>query len=103
NNASRTPEQVAEQLRGYGIGAGAEDVVTSPQAAVAMLRGLVEPGATVLVVGGEGITHELEAAGYRVTRSAEDAPAAVMQGFHPSVGWRELAEASLAIRGRGIP
>lgn len=103
NNASRTDARIAEQLRGYGLGARAEDVVTSPQAAVDLLRGLVEPGSTVLVVGGEGITVELERAGFRVTRSADDEPAAVVQGFHPSVGWEQLAEASFAIRARGIP
>ncbi len=103
NNASRTDEQVAEQLRGFGLDVAATDVITSPQAAVQVLQGLVPAGAMILVVGGEGVTAELERAGYRVTRSAEDEPAAVVQGFHPSVGWRDLAEASFAIEARGIP
>ena len=103
NNAARTDAQVAEQLRGLGLRARPEDVITSPQAAIALLRGIVGPGSTILVVGGDGITHELESAGYRVTRSADDHPAAVVQGFHPSVGWVHLAEASFAIRGLGIP
>jgi len=98
NNASRTDAQVAEQLRAFGMNARAEDVVTSPQAALELLSASVPPPALVLVVGGDGITVELERAGYRVTRSADDAPAAVVQGFHPSVGWAELAEASFAIQ-----
>jgi ribonucleotide monophosphatase NagD (HAD superfamily) len=51
----------------------------------------------VLVVGGEGLTDELGKAGFEVTRSADDEPAAVVQGFDPSVGWEQLAEASFAL------
>ena len=74
-----------------------DDVVTSPQAAMRLLRERVEPGATVLVVGGDGLVYELEKAGYRVTRSADDVPAAVVQGFAQDVGWLQLAEASYAL------
>lgn len=102
NNAARTAASVAEHLGVLGLPATAADVVTSPQAAVRLLAELVPAPATVLVVGGEGLTSELERAGYTVTRSAEDAPAAVVQGFHPSVGWADLAEASFALH-RGIP
>jgi len=103
NNASRTDAQVATQLRGLGLDAAPEDVITSPQAALELLREAIAPGGTVLVVGGEGITELVERAGYRVTRSADDEPDAVVQGFHPSVGWADLAEASFAIERRGIP
>ncbi|MGN6326301.1 HAD-IIA family hydrolase [Pseudolysinimonas sp.] len=98
NNASRTDAAVAEQLNGFGLRVRPDDIVTSPQAAVVLLAERVPAGATVLVVGGEGLTSEVEKAGFTVTRSAEDAPAAVIQGFHPSVGWTELAEASFALR-----
>ena len=103
NNASRTPVAVAEQLRGFGLQLEPDDVVTSPQAAVELLRELVPAGATILVIGGEGLTSEVELAGFTVTASALDRPAAVVQGFHPSVGWVHLAEASYAIRDFGIP
>jgi len=103
NNASRTDAQVADQLRGFGLRVEPNDIVTSPQAAVDLLAGLVPQGSLILVVGGEGLIHELEAAGYRVTGSADDGPAAVVQGFHPSVGWTNLAEAAFAIRNLGIP
>ena len=99
NNASRTDAAVAEQLRGFGLQLQPRDIILSPQAAVSLLRETVPAGATVLVVGGEGLTVELEKAGFRVTRSAEDRPAAVVQGFAPEVGWRELAEASFALQG----
>ena len=102
NNAARTPASVAEHLTGLGLTVQADDVVTSPQAAVRLLADVVAPGSTVLVVGGEGLLTEVARAGFVVTDSAEDSPAAVIQGFHPSVGWTQLAEASFALHS-GIP
>jgi len=102
NNASRTDEQVAQHLRELGLTVDAADVVTSPQAAVRVLATLVEPGARILVVGGDGLIDELENAGFAITRSADDHPAAVIQGFAPHVGWEHLAEASFALH-TGIP
>lgn len=98
NNASRTDATVAEHLRALGLTATQpSDVVTSPQAAMRLLRERVAPPATILVVGGDGLVHELQKAGYAVTRSADDGPAAVVQGFAPHVGWEHLAEAAYAL------
>src|SRR5690606_18966381 len=58
----------------------------------------VPAGSTVLVVGGEGLIVETERAGFTVTRSADDGPAAVVQGFAPEVGWQDLAEAAFALK-----
>jgi len=98
NNASRTAESVAQHLSDLGLTVVGDDVVTSPQAAIVLLEQLVPAGSTILVVGGDGLTSVVEAHGFRVTRSAEDAPAAVIQGFHPSVAWTDLAEAAFALR-----
>ena len=100
NNASRTPASVAEQIGALGISTTAEDVVTSPQAALRVLTRLIPAGSLVLVVGGEGLTSEVERAGFRITRSADDAPDAVIQGFSPEVGWTDLAQASFALQRR---
>ena len=97
NNASRTAASVAEHLTGLGLTVAAREVVTSPQAAVTLLSGLVAPGSTILVTGGEGLTSVVEAAGFVVTDSADDHPAAVIQGFFPEIGWKHLAEASFAL------
>lgn len=97
NNASRTADAVAGQLSGFGLSVAADDVVTSPQAAVRLLATVVDPGALILVVGGEGLTTVVEAAGFRVTRSADDGPDGVIQGFSPEVGWKDLAEAAFAL------
>lgn len=98
NNASRTDASVAAHLSDLGIPTSAEQVVTSPQAAMRLLAEAVPAGATVLVVGGEGLVVEVERAGFVVTRSAEDSPAAVVQGFAPDVAWVHLAEAAFALR-----
>ncbi len=101
NNASRTPESVAGQLQGLGLHVAADEVVTSPQAAVRLLAELVPPGSLVLAVGGEGLRSELERAGFAMTDSAVDGPAAVIQGFAQEVGWAQLAEAAYALQGAG--
>ncbi|BDZ47531.1 HAD-IIA family hydrolase [Naasia aerilata] len=107
NNASRSDAVVAAHLAEFGLDVKAEDVVTSPQAAMRLLADVVEPGSLILVVGGEGLVTEVERAGFRVTRAAADRPAAVVQGFAPELGWRDLAEASFALArdrdGNGIP
>ncbi|MDO9395043.1 MAG: HAD-IIA family hydrolase [Herbiconiux sp.] len=103
NNASRTDAQVAEHLSGFGLTVASEDVVTSPQAAMRILTRLVEPGSTVLVVGGVGLTTEVEKAGLVVTRESDDRPAAVVQGFAPEVGWTQLAEAAFALADPAVP
>ena len=97
NNASRTDASVAAHLTSFGLHVAPQDVVTSPQAAMRLLKDLVPAGSTLLVVGGEGLVVEVEKAGFTVTRSADDAPAAVVQGFAPEVGWQHLAEAAYAL------
>jgi HAD superfamily hydrolase (TIGR01450 family) len=100
NNASRTPETVAGHLRRLGVPADPADVVTSAQAAVRLLRGRedVPPGSRVLVLGAEGLHRELVAAGFEIVASADDAPAAVVQGIAPGLTYAALAEAVLAVR-----
>ncbi|WP_341974264.1 HAD-IIA family hydrolase [Microbacterium sp. LWO13-1.2] len=98
NNASRTDASVAAHLTSLGLAVAPSDVVTSPQAAMRLLTKLVPPPATILVVGGDGLVDEAQKAGYRVTRSAEDSPAAVVQGFAPQVAWTDLAEAAFALK-----
>ncbi|MGO2660825.1 HAD-IIA family hydrolase [Mycetocola reblochoni] len=100
NNASRTDASVAEHLSSLGLSVAPSDVVTSPQAAVRLLADVVDPGSTVLVVGGEGLVVEVEKAGFVVTRTAADEPRAVVQGFAPHVSWTDLAEAAFVLQER---
>lgn len=101
NNASRTDASVAAHLTELGLSVAPADVVTSPQAAVRMLAALVPAGSLILAVGGEGLVSVLEQNGFAVTRSADDSPAAVIQGFTPEIGWKDLAEASYALADGG--
>jgi len=98
NNASRTSEAIAEQLRAFGLELKAEDVITSAQAGAGLLKQIVPAGSKVLVVGGEGLRSNVSLAGFQVVESSKELPAAVIQGFDPSVGWKNLAEASYAIQ-----
>jgi HAD superfamily hydrolase (TIGR01450 family) len=98
NNASRTSEAIAEQLRSFGLELNAEDVITSAQAGAGLLKHIVPAGSKVLVVGGEGLRSNVLLAGFQIIESSKDSPVAVIQGFDPSVGWKQLAEASYAIQ-----
>ena len=97
NNAARTPVEVAHHLSSFGLIVTPNDVVTSPQAAVALLPRFVSAGSAVLVVGGEGIEQALRDEGYRPVRTLAEGPSIVMQGFSPQVTWADLAEAAYAI------
>jgi HAD superfamily hydrolase (TIGR01450 family) len=102
NNASRTAAEVAAHLRELDIDADEADVVTAAQAVAHLVANAVPAGSAVLLVGGEGLRIPLEERGLRCVSSVGDEPVAVVQGFHPDVGWRSLAEASYAIES-GLP
>jgi glycerol-1-phosphatase len=98
NNASRPPAVVAAHLRDLGVHAEDADVVTSAQAGARVLMERLPRGSRVLAVGGPGVAWALEERGLIPVHSFDDDPAAVMQGYGPDVGWRELAEATLAVQ-----
>ena len=103
NNASRTPETVAEHLRELGLPAETGDVVTSAQAAATLVADRVPPGSAVLVVGGEGLVAALRERGLTPVQEAGPEVAAVVQGYDPEVGWRQLAEGAYAVAtGRAV-
>ncbi|GAB4059991.1 sugar-phosphatase [Catellatospora citrea] len=98
NNASRRAAEVAALLRGMGIAAQPQEVLTSAGAAAALLAQRLEPGAPVLVLGAPALRGEVTDVGLRPVDSADDNPRAVVQGFGPDLGWKQLAEACVAIR-----
>lgn len=98
NNASRTPSQIASQLRDFGIKVEDSEIIGSARAAAKLLAGKIPAGSKVLVVGGEGLRSEVQALGFELVTSSDDLPAAVIQGFSPDVGWKDLAEAAFAIQ-----
>jgi len=98
NNASRRPASVAAHLSELGIPARPEDVVTSAQAAARWLAERLPAGSPVLVLGTEELAEEIRAAGLEDVRAADPSTAAVVQGLAPDTGWKDLAEAAVAIR-----
>lgn len=97
NNASRTPAQVAAHLRELGAPADDNQVVSSSQAAAELLASLLSPGARVLVTGSPALAHEIELVGLTPVSSQEEGPEAVVQGFNPAIGWKDLAEAAYVV------
>ena len=84
NNASRTPLTVAEQLKELGFKAEPKDIMTSAMDVIAVMSEHLDEGASVYVVGGEGLRQALREAGYVLVDSADEEPAAVVQGFDAS-------------------
>jgi glycerol 3-phosphatase-2 len=102
NNAARPPRVVAEHLTRLGVPARDEEVITSSHAAAHYLADRLPAGAPVLVVGTTGLVEALSERGLTPVASADDKPAAVVQGYSPDLDWHQLAEGAVAIRG-GVP
>ncbi len=91
NNAGPRVATLVEKLRGMGVPAEPDDVVTSAQAAASLL----EPGSTALLCAGPGVREALEARGVKVVRDG-DADAVVV-GFHRDFDYDRLTAAFLAV------
>jgi HAD superfamily hydrolase (TIGR01450 family) len=98
NNASRRADEVAALLTNMGVVASAAEVLTSARAAAALLGERYPAGSPVLVVGAEALRTEVRDAGLVPVARAHDTPVAVVQGYGPTVGWADLAEACIAVR-----
>jgi glycerol-1-phosphatase len=101
NNAARPPAAVADHLSALGIAAEPDEVITSAQAAAHYLADRLPERAKVLVVGTTGLHEALVERGLVPVYSADEGPAAVVQGYSPDLDWRQLAEGAVAIR-RGV-
>jgi HAD superfamily hydrolase (TIGR01450 family) len=97
NNAARPPARVAAHLRELGVDATEGDVVTSAQAAARVLGDRLGAGAAVVVLGAEGLTEAVSAAGLEPV-GVEDDAAAVVTGYGPDVRWRHIMRAAVRVR-----
>ncbi len=97
NNASRSPQAVVDHLEKFGIAAAPEEIMTAAMDGTAILVEKLPPASKVLVVGGEGLRAAVSEAGFQIVESADDKPAAVIQGYDSSVGWAQMSEAAYAI------
>lgn len=97
NNASRSVDQVAEHLTELGVSTTGEDVISSAQAAAGVLKDRLGPGSNVLITGSRALAELVSQAGLHPVWSQDDAPRAVVQGFDPGLGWKDLAEAAFTL------
>src|SRR5690625_1527433 len=97
NNASRSPETVAEVLRGMDIPAKPDEVLTSAQVVAAAIAERIGSGGKVLSTGSPALYDAVEAAGLTVTHEPREAQA-VAFGYTPETTWRDLAAVTIAAR-----
>lgn len=99
NNASRRASSVAQHLAELGVPSSAGEVVTSAQVSAGVMAERLPAGSAVLIVGTPELAAEVTDVGLRPVWSADDKPVAVIQGYGRDVGWQQLAEGCVAIRG----
>jgi HAD superfamily hydrolase (TIGR01450 family) len=102
NNASRSPQRVAQHLRELGLQVTAEDVVTSAQAGAAELAKLVPQGSKVFVLGSKDLAREVELVGLTPSHDDSQTYDAMIQGYWPDMPFRILEFAASVLR-TGVP
>ena len=100
NNASGTPDEVAERLSSVGVRAEPREVVTS---ALAAASAVAERGVrSAFVVGEGGLIAALEDRGVRVVDGSARDVGAVVVGFDRGVTYDKLKDASVLVAS-GVP
>ena len=94
NNSSRTPGQVAEKLRAFGVQAEEENVFTSGQATANYVYEQ-KKDASVYVIGEDGIHTAIQEKG--LSKSTENVDFVVI-GLDRSISYEKFAIACLAVR-----
>ncbi|EHL79525.1 TIGR01457 family HAD hydrolase [Bacillus smithii 7_3_47FAA] len=94
NNSSRTPEQVAAKLRDFDIPATKEQVYTTAMATANFMYEK-KPGASVYVIGEEGLREALKEKGFRFV---DENPDFVVIGIDRSINYEKLTLACLGVR-----
>lgn len=97
NNSSRTPQEVAEKLAGFGVAAGPEEVLTSGMATAALLRREGLEGCTAYVLGERGVRLALADAGVELLAGEPARADVVVIGWDRSVDYGKLRTASLLV------
>lgn len=101
NNATATPGTYQARMQRAGVEVSHLEIVTSALATAAYLAENIGTSARVLVIGDEGIRQALSEEGFELTDQPTEA-GAVVAAMSRTVCWRDLAEATLALR-RGVP
>jgi 4-nitrophenyl phosphatase len=98
NNASKTPTQYVQKLAKMGVTVSAEHVMTSPLATAAYLRQQFPSGATVYVVGQEGLHEAMSQAGFTVVHDLSQPAAVVVAGVDFTLTYDKLKYATFHIQ-----
>jgi 4-nitrophenyl phosphatase len=96
NNSSVTIADYVARLAAVGVDASPADVVSSAQAAAALLGAELAPGAAVLACAGPGVVEALDARGFVVVD--EGPAAAVVVGWHREFDFERMRIAADAVR-----
>jgi NagD protein len=99
NNCSHSRREYVERLRGFGIDAAADSVITSVDAAVHYLRTALPDVRRLFVLGTSGLFEDLRAAEYEVV---DDEPQAIVVGFDSGLSYDRLCRAAYFIS-KGLP
>ncbi|QFT90456.1 putative hydrolase YutF [Bacillus sp. THAF10] len=94
NNSSRTPEQVAQKLRNFGIPTEDEQVFTTSKATANFIYE-AHPDAKIYCIGEEGIRQALLEKGFELVEENADV---VVSGIDRSISYEKLALGAINIR-----
>jgi len=94
NNSSRTPAQVAEKLRNFGIETDNKQVFTTSMATANFIAER-KADATVYVIGEEGIRNALQEKGLELVEENADF---LVMGIDRAIDYEKLTKACLAVR-----
>jgi 4-nitrophenyl phosphatase len=94
NNSSRTPQQVAQKLRDFGIPTLDEQVFTTSNATANYIYDY-KPGAKIYVIGEEGIRTALTEKGFELVEENADV---VVSGIDRTISYEKLALGCINIR-----
>jgi 4-nitrophenyl phosphatase len=98
NNATKTPAQYVQKLAGFGVMVRPASILTSSLATAAYLQQEFNPGATVYVLGQDGLREAMQDAGFSLVDDASRPADIVVAGLDTTLTYEKLKHAALLIR-----
>lgn len=98
NNSVEPVSTYLKCLAAFGVAVRPDQILTTSWATAAYLKTRLEPGAPVYAIGQEGLTQELEAAGFHLLPDSRRNAAAVVVGGDPGLTYDKLKHATLLIQ-----
>jgi len=100
NNATRSPEEYAARLRGFGVAVDADQITTSAEATARTLEARFPGAGAVFVVGERGLVERLHESGFEVITDPVDdrGVVAVVACLDREFTYRKLQAAATHVR-----